>query len=134
MAKFYAFFGPNFKGMAPTGGEGGQGQGSRPTVGSRLPDIHAPEHEKQLGEWLGSRSETSHEAVGFEPGQDVMFRDATGAERPAKILHEERDQHTGNVDVTFAADSSTDSGTYVTRFKPNEARSMVQTETKRTRD
>lgn len=106
---------------------------TRKSSGVSLPDIRSPEHEKQLGEWLGSRDETSHQSVGLDPGQDIWFDDH-GERRAGKVLHEERDQHTGDVDVTIVANSETGSGTYVSTFKPNKERSMIQTKTKRTFD
>lgn len=97
----------------------------------RLPDIYAEEHHAQLGEWLGSRSETSHLEVGLSPGDKVGFVDATGERRPAIVDHEERDAHSGKVDVYLHANDQTGSGSYKVTFEGDTARSMKSSRAKR---
>ena len=96
-----------------------------------LPDIHAPEYRDKFGEFLDARSPTSHQAVGFEAGEQIWFSDPSGARRPAVVLDETRDQHSGKVEVTLAADDPHGSGTYRTSFEGDTARSMIQTDTRR---
>jgi hypothetical protein len=96
-----------------------------------LPDIHSEEHDTQLGEWLGSRSETSHLEVGLSPGDKVGFVDATGERRPAIVDHEERDSRTGKVDVYLHANDQTGSGSYKMTFEGDTARSLKSSRVKR---
>jgi hypothetical protein len=97
-----------------------------------LPDIHSEAHEAQLGEWLKSREGTpSHQTVGLDPGDKVHFRDATGTDRPAIVIGEERDQHSGAVDLLVRASDPTGSGTYKLRFEGDTDRSMKSTRAKR---
>jgi hypothetical protein len=101
-----------------------------------LPDIFdgSPEHEAKYGEWIRSRSPTSHQAVGVEPGEKVRFIDAAGERRDAVILGEERDQHSGKVDVHLAANDPHGSGTYRLTFEGKTDRSMIETKCIRTHD
>jgi hypothetical protein len=108
--------------------------GSAPRLereGLTLPDIHAAEHDTQLGEWLKSRSDTSHLEVGLTPGEKIGFVDATGERRPAIVEHEERDQHSGKVDVYLRANDPMGSGSYKVTFEGDTARSMKSSRAKR---
>lgn len=111
-------------GMAPSGGEGGMnanpGFDPRSVIESEL-------GQRQLGDWLKSRD--SHQSVGLD--EKFHFVDAAGEARPAIPLHEERDQHSGKVDVTFRASSQSDSGTYKATFEPANERSMKMSRIKR---
>ena len=119
MSRFYSI-----GGMRPSQREDARGKRT-------LPDIYAEEHHTQLGEWLGSRSETSHLEVGLSPGDRVGFVDATGERRPAIVDHEERDQHSGKVDVYLHANDQTGSGSYKVTFEGDTARSMKSSRAKR---
>ena len=97
-----------------------------------LPDIYAEEHHAQLGEFLESRkNSTSHLEVGLTPGEKVGFVDATGQKRPAIVDHEERDSHSGNIDVYLHADDATGSGSYKMSFEGSDARTLKSSRVKR---
>lgn len=97
----------------------------------RLPDIYAEQHDTQLGEWLKSRDATSHQEVGLARGDKVWFKDGAGERRPAIVDHEERDQHSGKIDVYFHADDQTGSGSFKQTFEGDTARSLKASRTKR---
>jgi hypothetical protein len=96
-----------------------------------LPDIYAEEHHAKFGEWHGSRSPTSHQAVGLEKGEHVNFIDAAGEHRGAYVLGEEHDNHSGKTDVMIAANDPHGSGTYKLTFEGDGPRSMIETRAKR---
>jgi hypothetical protein len=111
-------------GMAPSQSSDDRGK-------LRLPDIHAEEHDQHFGEWLRSRSETSHQEVGLSPGDKVGFVDATGERRPAIVDHEERDSHSGKVDVYLHANDQTGSGSYKMTFEGSTNRELKSSRVKR---
>ena len=91
----------------------------------RLPDIHAEEHHAQFGEFLASRKgSTSHLEVGLEAGEKVWFDDAAGDRRAAIVDHEERDTHSGKIDVYLHANDQTGSGSYKMTFEGDTDRSL----------
>jgi hypothetical protein len=96
-----------------------------------LPDIHAEQHDSQLGEWLKSRSDTSHLEVGLQVGEKIGFTDATGERRAAIVDHEERDAHSGKVDVYLHANDQTGSGSYKMSFEGSDARTLKSSRVKR---
>lgn len=96
-----------------------------------LPDIRAEEHDAQFGEWLRSRSDTLHAEVGLSPGDKVSFVDAAGEKRPAIVDHEERDQHSGKVDVYLHANDQTGSGSYKMSFEGADNRTLKSSRVKR---
>lgn len=118
MGRFYSF-----PGMAPS-----QSEDKR---GLSLPDIRAEEHNTQFGEWLKSREETSHQSIGLDPGDKIWYQDGSGTKRPAVVLGEERDQHSGKVDLYFRASDPLSSGTYKQTFEGDTARSLKASRTKR---
>lgn len=122
MSRFFSI-----PGLSPSGGEGGMN--SKPRFDPRSV-IETPYGQQQLGEWLGSRD--SHASVGLD--EKFHFIDAAGESRPAIPLQEERDSHTGNVEVTFRASSQSDSGTYRATFEGAEERTMKQKAIKRIRE
>jgi len=122
MGRFYSY--PGSRPPQP------QNEGKRPP----LPNIYAEQHDAQFGEWLRSRQETSHLEVGLQAGDPINFVDVDGAKRPGIVLHEERDQHTGKIDVTCRASDPLSSGTYVQTFEGDTARSLHSSKTKRTFD
>jgi len=100
-----------------------------------LPDIHAEEHDAQLGEFLRSReNSTSHLEVGLTPGEKVWFTDAAGDRRPAVVDHEERDGHSGVVSVHLHANDQAGSGSYRMDFAPDDARTLKAKKTIRTHE
>ncbi len=112
MARFYSI-----PGMAPS-----QRENKRGLV---LPDIRAEEHHAQFGEWLDSRrGKPSHDAVGLSPGDKVGFVDATGERRPAIVDHEERDSHSGKIDVYLHANDQSGSGSYKVTFEGADDRTL----------
>jgi hypothetical protein len=111
-------------GMAPSQSSDERGKLS-------LPDIRAEEHDAHFGEWLRSRSDTSHQEVGLSPGDRVGFVDATGERRPAIVDHEERDAHSGKVDVYLHANDQTGSGSYKMTFEGDTNRSLKSSRVKR---
>jgi hypothetical protein len=97
-----------------------------------LPDIHDDAHHAQLGEWLASRKgTTSHHEVGLARGDKVGFVDATGERRPAVVDHEERDAHSGKIDVYLHADDAGGSGSYKMTFEGDTDRTLKASRTKR---
>lgn len=112
-------------GMPPMGGEGRMN--SRPGIRDPREVIDSELGQRQLGEWLATRD--SHQSVGID--EKFHFIDAAGEARPAIPLHEERDQHTGKVDVTFRASSQSDSGTYKATFEPSNERTLKQSRLKK---
>ena len=120
MARYYSI-----PGMAPSQPEDTRGK-------FRLPDIYADEHNAQLGEFLESRrNSTSHLEVGLSPGDKIHFRDAAGEDRPAIVDHEERDSHSGKVDVYLHANDQTGSGSYKVSFEGSDARTLKSSRVKR---
>lgn len=109
--------------------------GSRPRTerkGLALPDIHDEAHEAQLGEFLRSReNSTSHLEVGLNRGDKIHFRDAAGDDRPAIVEGEERDAHSGKVDVYLRANDPNGSGSYKMTFEGDTARSLKSSRVKR---
>ena len=109
--------------------------GSRPPAPDRegfsLPDIRAEQHDTQFGEWLRSRSDTSHLEVGLSAGDKVGFVDGTGERRAAVVDHEERDSHSGKVDVYLHANDQTGSGSYKMSFEGSDARTLKSSRVKR---
>lgn len=98
----------------------------------RLPDIRSEEHHAQFGEFLESRrNSTSHLEVGLSPGDKVGFVDSTGERRPAIVDHEERDAHSGKIDVYLHANDQTGSGSYKMTFEGDTARSLKSSRVKR---
>lgn len=91
---------------------------------------HPPVDENpQFEEYLRSRSATSHDALGLDPGMKVNFVTPAGEDRPGEVIREERDEHTGNIYAHIKTVNS--SGTpeeHKLTFKPDEARSMRQTD------
>lgn len=122
MARFYSI-----GGMPPLGGEGKAN--ARPGFDPRSV-IETPHGQHQLGEWLASRD--SHASVGLD--EKFHFIDAAGEDRPAIPLHEERDAHTGNVEVTFRASSQSDSGTYRATFEGSDSRTLKQKSIRKVRE
>ena len=114
-------------GMAPSGGEGEMN--ARPGFDPRSV-IETPHGQKQLGEWLATRD--SHQSVGLD--EKFHFVDAAGEARPAIPLHEERDQHSGKVEVTFRASSQSDSGTYKATFEAANERTLKQSAIRKIRE
>lgn len=104
---------------------------SREKARQPLPDIHAPENEAQLGEWLKSRSPTSHQAVGVEPGEKVRFIDDSGERRDAVVLGEDHHAHNSKTDVYIAANDPHSSGTYKLTFEPDGPRGLIETRAKK---
>jgi hypothetical protein len=97
-----------------------------------LPDIRDEAHEAQLGEWLRSREgSTSHLEVGLNRGDKVGFVDATGERRPAIVEGEERDAHSGKVDVYLRANDPNGSGSYKMTFEGDTDRSLKSSRVKR---
>jgi hypothetical protein len=119
MSKFFSY--PGSRAPQP------EGNGQK----LRLPDIYAEEHDAHFGEWLRSRSDTSHQEVGLSPGDRVGFVDATGERRPAIVDHEERDAHSGKVDVYLHANDQTGSGSYKMTFEGDTNRSLKSSRVKR---
>lgn len=116
----------SFPGMAPSQREEKRGTFNPQRV------IDSPLGQRQLGEWLDSRrNSTSHLEVGLSAGDKVGFVDATGERRPAIVEHEERDQHSGKVDVYLRANDPTGSGSYKMTFEGDTARSMKSSRVKR---
>ena len=96
-----------------------------------LPDIREERHHDQFHEWLDSRSETSHLEVGLNAGDKIHFRDAAGEDRPAIVIGEERDAHSGKIDVHLRASDEIGSGTYKMTFEGADARTLKQSRAKR---
>ena len=88
----------------------------------------------QFSEYLASRDATSHDALGLDPGMKVNFATPSGEFRPGEVIREERDDHTGNIYAHVKSVNST--GTpeeHKLTFKPDEARSMRQTNNEKVR-
>lgn len=110
------------------------GMGASQRDGERrrlLPDIRSEQHDTQFGEWLRSRDETSHQEVGLQRGDKISFVDVDGEKRPAIVDHEERDAHSGKIDVYLHASDKTGSGTFKQTFEGDGARSLKSSRTKR---
>lgn len=78
-------------------------------------------------EYYANRDETSHDASGFDVGQVEHFRGDA-----CKVLHEEKDQHTGEVHTYVQRSVRGDAGLYKVTWAPDGPRSMVIRSTRRT--
>jgi hypothetical protein len=92
------------------------------------------ENHPQLREWYANRKETSHEHSPLDVGEK-FWDTSSGDKVAAEVLHNEKDQHTGEIHTTYRK-STTDgtSGTRRMTWKPDEARSIVVTSNERTTD
>lgn len=102
--------------------------GVKPYQTSGRPSRPPLDENPQFSEYLASRDETSHDALGLDPGMQVNFATPSGEFRPGEVIREERDAHTGDIHAFIASKNST--GTpeeHKLTFKPDTARSMRQT-------
>ncbi len=60
-----------------------------------------------------------------------MFTDATGEARPGIVIGEEKDNHTGKIDLHFRASDPHSSGTYKQTFEGADDRTLKASRTKR---
>ena len=96
--------------------------------GGRGRPIPPPEENPKLAGWMESRSPTSHGVLGLDPGMPVDL-DLHGEHRPAMVVREEGDQKTGEASVFVRSAGSTGkSETHKITFKPDQARTMIQTD------
>ena len=122
VSRFYSI-----AGLAPS-----QRQERRPGTFNPQRVIESELGQRQLGEFLESRKHsTSHLEVGLSAGDKIHFRDAAGDDRPAIVEGEERDQHSGKVDVWLRANDPGGSGTYKVSFEGDTARSMKSSRVRR---
>jgi hypothetical protein len=92
------------------------------------------ENHPQLAEWHASRKETSHEHSPLSVGE-YFWNTSSGDRVAAEVLHEEKDQHTGEIHTTFRESSGIDSGTRRMVWKPgDDARQIVVTSNTKTTD
>lgn len=78
-------------------------------------------------EFYESRKDTSHESTGFTEGDKVMYQGDC-----ALVLHEERDQHSGEVTVYMQKSEQGRSGLVKAVWAPNGERGMVLRDRRRT--
>lgn len=78
-------------------------------------------------EFYANRSETSHESTGFTEGDKVMYQGDC-----AVVLHEERDQHSGEVTVYMRKSEYGRSGMVKSVWAPDGQRGMVLRDRRRT--
>ena len=104
----------------------GNGGSIGPDFRGSLPD---PTTSAQMEEFYAARPQTSHRKVGVEVGEMVAHRG-----EGAIVLHEERDQHTGAIEVTLQKSDATGSGTRIQRWEPDGPRTMTMTSDKRSFD
>ena len=93
------------------------------------------ENHPQLKEWYANRKETSHEHSPLDVG-DKFWDTSSGDKVAAEVLHEEKDQHTGEIHTTYRR--STTDGTSGTRRMTwaggDDARQIRVTSNKRVTD
>jgi hypothetical protein len=70
------------------------------------------ENHPQLKEWYANRKETSHDHSPLDVGEK-FWDTSTGEKVAAEVLHEEKDQHTGEIHTTYR--TSTTDGTSGTK-------------------
>lgn len=85
-----------------------------------------PKHPA-ASEFYASRESTSHDSTGFTPGDTVMYQGDC-----AVVLHEERDQHSGEVTVYMQKSEQGRSGLVKAVWAPNGERGMVLRDRRRT--
>jgi hypothetical protein len=78
-------------------------------------------------EFYESRTATSHDSTGFTEGDQVMYQGDC-----AVVLHEERDQHTGEVTVYMRKSEQGRSGLVKSVWAPDGQRGMVLRDRRRT--
>jgi hypothetical protein len=92
------------------------------------------ENHPNLKEWYANRKETSHEHSPLDVG-DKFWDTSSGDKVAAEVLHEEKDQHTGEIHTTYRASSGLDSGTRRMTWSPgDDARQIRVTSNKRVTD
>jgi hypothetical protein len=89
-----------------------------------LPD---PRDNPMMSKYFETRSPTSHGVLGLDPGMNIDL-DLHGEHRPAVVLAEEGDQRTGEASVYVKSRGNRHDEIHKVTFKPDGARSMVQTD------
>lgn len=79
-------------------------------------------------EFYANRDTTSHESTGFEAGEEIYHRG-----EPGVVLHEQKNSR-GEVEVVYRVSRRGDAAVYKSVWAPDQARSMVLRDVRRTDD
>jgi hypothetical protein len=120
MSRFFSI-----PGMAPSQTEGRQDRYATPD------ELRADPRYK---EYFEHRSPTSHRHSGLDiegdPGKGNILYNG----EPARVVHEEHDQHSGETHTIIARSQQGSSGTQRITWKPDDARRIVATDIRSTTD
>lgn len=77
-------------------------------------------------EFYESRKRASHDATGFTAGDEILFRGDA-----ARVLHEEKDAHSGVVSTYIQRSAHGDSGIYKIEWEGTHERGMIASKIRR---
>lgn len=90
--------------------------------------------DPRYSEYFAARSDTSHRHSGLDIERDPTKGNITYHGEPARVVHEEYDQHSGELHTVIARSQQGSSGTQRITWKPDDARRIVATDVRSTTD
>lgn len=116
MSRFFSI-----PGMAPSQTEGKRDRYATPD------ELRA---DPRYREYFAARRDTSHRFSGLDVEHDPTKGNILYKGDPARVLHEEFNQHTGQLETYVARSTRLGSGTTKLTWTPEDARRIVVTDTK----
>lgn len=120
MSRFFSI-----PGMAPSQTDGKQDRYATPE------ELRA---DPRYSEYFQHRSATSHRHSGLDVEGDPTKGNITVHGEPARVVHEEYDNHSGELHTIIARSQQGSSGTQRITWKPDDARRIVATDMRSTTD
>lgn len=114
--------------------------GSKPSQGQEIGgkpqgfQFDDPKDDPRFAEFFAARKDTSHTVSGLDVGHDEQRGNVQFRGDAARVVHEEHDQHTGEVHTIVQRSSRVGSGTQRVTWKPDGPRRLVISDTKPTTD
>lgn len=90
--------------------------------------------DPRYAEYFAHRSPTSHRHSGLDIESDPRKGNIQFNGEPARVVHEEFDQHSGELHTVIARSRQGSSGTQRITWKPDDARRIVATDVRSTTD
>jgi hypothetical protein len=90
--------------------------------------------DPRYSEYFQHRSATSHRFSGLDVESDPRKGNILFNGEPARVVHEEHDQHSGETHTIIARSQQGSSGTQRITWKPDDARRIVATDVRSTTD
>jgi hypothetical protein len=112
-------------GMAPSQTEGKRDRFATPS------ELRA---DPRYAEYFAHRSPTSHRHSGLDVERDPTRGNITFNGDPARVVHEEYDQHSGELHTVIARSQQGSSGTQRITWKPDGERRIVASNIRSTTD